>query len=495
MFLTARHDWVVQLGGHLPGLASASQWILQLSRVGLVWLLALWIAGLSSYCGLLLGVAWICDCSCVPRLVSFCAVDMDSCSIGNSLVSECPEGREFRSSCFVELGWVLWWLGWILAVDAVVYSSRHPEGDVSVTHVSHGGVLLWWCKRFGCPYLPCQAWLCSCGVGQCVVLPFKQAVGTLGKDGRTMSYGFFWPLVTLLYPGSDTGHFGVELSRFGCRLWAGVFKVSHEMLKLWQCILCVSLFIFGSAWCHGSNGLAQQQTLGRDGGWIWTFATKRQAPGGRLSGRRCIGVHRWLFWIFFVAALRVGEASHPGPSAAQGNQWTLGIANPSGLNGKLDVVNHLPGDAWILTETQLSRKGTSMFVKGLRMLQSRWTYAVTGAPSPPRAKTDTGSHSGVMMLSRFPTRALPHNFDADVYASGRIQVVGMAVAETWVTVGMVYGIPCNASHKLAKFQTDVLLSEVVDRVGCQTIGPRAIGGDFNYGRQARTAYPPACYGF
>ena len=52
MFLTARHDWVVQLGGHLPGLASASQWILQLSRVGLVWLLALWIAGLSSYCGL-----------------------------------------------------------------------------------------------------------------------------------------------------------------------------------------------------------------------------------------------------------------------------------------------------------------------------------------------------------------------------------------------------------------------------------------------------------
>jgi len=57
----------------------------------------------------------------------------------------------------------------------------------------------------------------------------------------------------------------------------------------------------------------------------------------------------------------------------------------------------------------------------------------------------------------------------------------MAVADTWVTVGLLYGLPCNAHHKQARFQTDVLLSELVDRVACQATGPRAIGGDFNYG--------------
>lgn len=115
------------------------------------------------------------------------------------------------------------------------------------------------------------------------------------------------------------------------------------------------------------------------------------------------------------------------------------------------------------------------------MLRSQWKYAVAGAPCEARKRTDTGVHAGVLFLSRLPARALPHTFSADVYATARVQVVGMAVADTWVTVGMVYGLPCNATHKQARFQTDAILAEVVDRVACQAAGPRAIGGDFNYG--------------
>ena len=106
---------------------------------------------------------------------------------------------------------------------------------------------------------------------------------------------------------------------------------------------------------------------------------------------------------------------------------------------------------------------------------------VPGAPCQPRSRNDTGMHSGVMFLSKFPARALPHAFDDMTYSTARIQVLGMAVADTWVTVGMLYGLPCNASHKQARYQTDALLAELVDRVACQTVGPRAIGGDFNYG--------------
>ena len=52
--------------------------------------------------------------------------------------------------------------------------------------------------------------------------------------------------------------------------------------------------------------------------------------------------------------------------------------------------------------------------------------------------------------------------------------------DVWVTVGMLYGLPCNASHKQAKFQTESMLSELIDRVAVQGIGPRVIAGDFNY---------------
>lgn len=74
----------------------------------------------------------------------------------------------------------------------------------------------------------------------------------------------------------------------------------------------------------------------------------------------------------------------------------------------------------------------------------------------PALRTDTGTHSGVMCLSTFPARALPHDFASEVYGSARIQVVGLAVADTWVTVGLLYGLPCNARHKNARYQTDAL---------------------------------------
>ena len=155
--------------------------------------------------------------------------------------------------------------------------------------------------------------------------------------------------------------------------------------------------------------------------------------------------------------------------------WSLGIANPSGLNGKLDQLNALPGDAWLLSETQLSSKGVATLHKGLKMLKSHWKYAIPGSPCRSRRGTDTGAHTGVMVLSKMPARALPHDFSDDVYSTARVQVVGLAVADVWVTLGVLYGLPCNAQHKQARYQTDALLSDLVDRVAFQTVGPRAIG--------------------
>ena len=254
--------------------------------------------------------------------------------------------------------------------------------------------------------------------------------------------------------------------------WVGIFWCSVSPLSVW---------ILVSSVLHNLGHLAQKQMRCCVGGWIWISSTGSTRDGSRVYKFHCKGFHRWIAVFVALYLFRVGEASHPGPQVGQTDTWTLGVANPSGLNGKLDQVAHLGGDAWVLTETQLSRQGISTFVKGLKMLHSPWKYAIAGAPCRPRQHTDTGVHSGVMLVSRHPARALPHNFDDVVYESARVQVVGMAVSEIWVTIGLLYGLPCNASHKQARYQTDALLSELVDRIGEQTTGPRVIGGDFNYG--------------
>ena len=199
-----------------------------------------------------------------------------------------------------------------------------------------------------------------------------------------------------------------------------------------------------------------------------------------FSPVRHFGVGRfpWQWIVLLCFAVRVGEASHPGPSSH--DSWTLGLCNPSGLNGKVDQCAHLGGDVWLVSETHLSRHGLSKFKHGLQALKAPWQALVPGAPCPTKGVSTTGTHTGVMLLSRFPARAVPHNFDLDLFASARMQVAGVAVHGTWVTIGMLYGVPCNASHKQARFQTESMLADLVDRVGMQAAGPRAIGGDFNF---------------
>ena len=312
----------------------------------------------------------------------------------------------------------------------------------------------------------------------CAQLSLRVIAGVVWILGRA---GLFWPLAFWTPGHSPFWVFG--LCGRCCRLLSlrepfSSAWYNHEVLKCVQCALWM-VFTWWTVskrclmWC------AQRLLQGKVGGWTLAFSTKRQVPGSSVSVSTCAVFRRWFLLFALCNLLRVGEALHPGPAVA--TSWTLGIANPSGLNGKLDQVNHMSGDVWILSETHLSQRGLTAFKKGLNMLGSTWKYAVPGAPCQPRQHTDTGVHSGVLMVSKYPARPLPHVFDAQVYSSARVQVVGVSLADTWVTVGMLYGYPCNASRKQARYQTDAMLADLVDRVGCQASGPRAIGGDFNFG--------------
>ena len=214
--------------------------------------------------------------------------------------------------------------------------------------------------------------------------------------------------------------------------------------------------------------------------WPGAGVTKKALPGHRWSAMHCRGGFRWLLWILLWGGLgRIGGAAHPGPNMEQ-TTWTFGIANPSGLNSKVDQVAHQDGQAWVFSETQLSKQGFSMFKKGMGCLQTKWKYLVPGAPCPVRKHGQAGTHSGVLLVSQFPSRALPNGFDPDSFATGRFQVAGMMVGGSWITIGMLYGVPCNATHQFARYQTETYLAELVERVGFQATGPRIICGDFNY---------------
>ena len=177
--------------------------------------------------------------------------------------------------------------------------------------------------------------------------------------------------------------------------------------------------------------------------------------------------------------LRYGEASHPGPE--QSACFRLGIFNPSGLTSKVDVVSALPGDTWFGSETHLTVEGVRRLRCGLKALHSPYTYVVPGAPCGVKRANSFGEHAGVLALSRFPMRALPHEFPPGIFESARIQVVGLSVGPLWVQAGLLYGFPDSKQHLDRTFKTETLLDALVDRIALQADGPRVICGDFNHG--------------
>lgn len=150
------------------------------------------------------------------------------------------------------------------------------------------------------------------------------------------------------------------------------------------------------------------------------------------------GWTRRLAWALVILHfIHGGEASNPGPS----NRWTLGTFNPSGLNGKQQLISeHLGfGDIWAISETHLSSRAFQSFKRGLFTAESEFTYCVGGHHAPPRPRSDhVGAWTGVAMPSKHPTRAIPVVWPPDVYQSSRVQVTATLCNNLWITGGVVW---------------------------------------------------------
>ncbi len=186
--------------------------------------------------------------------------------------------------------------------------------------------------------------------------------------------------------------------------------------------------------------------------------------------------------VILLCLIHCGEAHNPGPIPHQPPLWTLGTFNPSGLNGKQQVLTeHLSyGDLWAVAETHLSSRAMHTFRGGLKNSQSPFSYCIGGHPAPPRPQSDhCGAWTGVAMVSKHPTRPVPVVWKNDIYQTARVQVTATLCNDLWITGGIVYGEPPGIAHPFAKEHNENLLRDVIEAVA-SVRGLRFIAGDWNF---------------
>lgn len=190
---------------------------------------------------------------------------------------------------------------------------------------------------------------------------------------------------------------------------------------------------------------------------------------------------RW-FQIFWLLQLcRIGEATNPGPRP-EPSDFVLGAFNPSGLNGKAPFIvsqlNH--GDVWAVSETHLCSQSMQKFRSSMHFAEGQYRYCVGGHPVP--SQTNRMFHTawrGVAVLSKHPTRPLPHQWPHGVYESSRSVVTATLLQDVWLTGATVYGEPESAFYPNCKANTETLLRHAVDQVCHLSLGPRFVAGDWN----------------
>ena len=227
---------------------------------------------------------------------------------------------------------------------------------------------------------------------------------------------------------------------------------------------------------RGLNPSCPRYVEGRSVESFWDFAT--WLPGS------CSCLKRWIRIIACLSFLHLGEATNPGPDSRGSEQlwWHLGTFNPSGLNGKQQIIaEHLSyGDVWAISETHLSSRAMFAFRRGLHASSNPYKYVVAGHPTPLRPHSEhSGTWSGVAVMSKHPTRAIPIEWSPDIFQTSRIQMVATLCHDLWVTGVVVYGEPPGQFHPAAREHTDRLVSQAIDAVASMP-GLRYVAGDFNF---------------
>ena len=175
---------------------------------------------------------------------------------------------------------------------------------------------------------------------------------------------------------------------------------------------------------------------------------------------------------------RIGEAQVPGP--ATDSAWSIGICNPSGLQGKFHLLSGVEADVLAISESHLTKRSTQALDLSLRAMHSRFTRVITGPPLSQRSdSSDAGGYAGVGFVSTVPCRTLAVPWPTDVYETCRLQFGSFFCPGGWVTGAVLYGYPAGKTYPDAKPKTVQLLDFAFGHL--QSLpGPRFFAGDWNF---------------
>ena len=207
-----------------------------------------------------------------------------------------------------------------------------------------------------------------------------------------------------------------------------------------------------------------------------SFACLSKYPPAQI---KVVARFRCLASILFAAlssTIRLGEAMNPRP--------VLGNMNPTGLRGKSTDIAHLPWEVWTVQETHLTGLGIQRFKQELSSQKTN-LQLTHGAAAPHRSQSLSsigGRHTGVAVLSKYPTQQLVHHRTDQEYGTGRWLAAATCIQKRWCTVGTVYGYNENRQTLEVQQQTDQLLSKLTSRIVDGATGLRLIAGDWNLER-------------
>eukprot|EP00438_Fugacium_kawagutii_P001817 Skav203520 [mRNA] locus=scaffold687:164543:165553:+ [translate_table: standard] len=178
------------------------------------------------------------------------------------------------------------------------------------------------------------------------------------------------------------------------------------------------------------------------------------------------------------------------PLDSTGN-CVIGIANPSGVNGKALSFLELPGGIWNIAETQCTDVGFRHFAGEIRAFQppSRRLRLAHGAFAPPRVGSrSAGSWTGVAQMADFPLRQLDVPWRGHEWTSGRSLFSSFQVGPHCVLGAVLYAPPKGPTYSNAPSLTAELLQTVTEELVLGQSGPRFVAGDFNTDSQGQAAF-------
>lgn len=202
-------------------------------------------------------------------------------------------------------------------------------------------------------------------------------------------------------------------------------------------------------------------------------------PTVRVTSGSCRPLRALLTCLLILTSFRIGEARVPGPDT-----WSLGVCNPSGLQGKHHVLSSVPADVVAISETHLSNIARRNLALSFRSTKSHFKHILTGAAMAPRSTaTDAGQWAGVAFASAYPCRSLAAPWPPDLFESGRIQFGSFFTPAAWVSGVVVYGYPEGKTHPNALQRTEDILDFAFHRLSALP-GPRFMAGDWNFAPDA-----------